>query len=129
MVKDEHKAIIEKGGFLYWEDFFKDRRGNPWTVRPSLTMLEDYQIFYMSKKNAITHAIEAGEVFFDTFYIEAWKKHHLEGLDFLFPVTSNKKKVLDALGDFEAKNGIIVSRTKVRHELYYKFKESILNDH
>lgn len=129
MIKDEHRLIIDKGGFIYWKKFFQDRRGNPWSVRPSLMMLEDYLILYMSKKNALTHAIETGEVFFDASYVAEWKEHHLEGLDFLFPDVVESKSIIEILNDFEAKNGIIISKVNPRHSLYCKFKESIQNDH
>lgn len=129
MVKDKHKAIIEKGGFLYWEDFFKDRRGNPWTVRPSRIMMDNYQIFYMSKKNAFTQEIEYGEVFFDAEYIAAWLKHTFEGIEFLaFQKTSNIN-ARDKFVEFEAINDIVVSGKNPRHSLYIKFKEYVYNDH
>lgn len=129
MVSEEHKEICKIGGFVYWETFFQDRRGNPWNTKPTKTMLESYAVFGLSKKNALTHEISYSEVFFDASYVEAWKKHYLEGLDFLLSETSSKKQILDALGNFEANSGIIVSKAKVRHELYCKFKEFVIHDH
>ena len=109
MIKPEHKAIVDTGNFIYWEDFFRDRRGNPWTVRPTFAMWSDYGIYYMSKKDALTGAIEHGEVFFDKRYVDAWKLKMLEGLEFLLPDSAHEPRGGAVFDEFESRYDIVVS--------------------
>lgn len=129
MISKEHRETIDIGGFIYWKEFFQDRRGNPWAIKPTKAMFVDYQVFGMSKKSALDYSISYREVFFDKAYIEAWVKHTFSGCEFLAFQEVTNIDVQDKFAEFEAMNDIVTSGKNPRHSLYLKFKEFIYNDH
>ena len=127
MISEEHRKICSIAGFVYWEEFFQNRRGNPWNTKPTKTMLSSYSVYSLSKKSAITYEITFNEVLFDEHYVTAWLKHTFEGVEFLAFQDAINTDIQDKFAEFEAISDIVLSVKNPRHSLYLKFQEFIHN--